>query len=104
MNRFHLTLSAAWAALALGACATAPDTAALHTAALDCHAIEADLARTAEAQHAAERQQRDAWKAVVPFAVVARYGKSMAAAQESQLRLGELQQAAALRGCVASTQ
>jgi hypothetical protein len=83
----------------LAACAQAPTTPAVQTAALDCAAIEAQIANAADAQRAAAQQQHDAWKAVVPFAVVARYGKGKAAANESQQRLQELQQHAALRGC-----
>jgi hypothetical protein len=53
----------------------------------------------AESQRGAAQRQQDAWKAVVPFAVVARYGQAKAAAQESALRLAELQQHAARHGC-----
>jgi hypothetical protein len=82
----------------LGACASAPraqDTAA----APDCAAIDAEMARTANAQRAAAQQQQDAWKAVVPVAVAARYGQGKAAAAESQQRLSELQAQATQQGC-----
>jgi len=82
----------------LAACANAPraqDTAA----ALDCSALDAEMARAADAQHTAAQQQQDAWKAVVPVAVAARYGHGKAAAAESQQRLSELQAQATQQGC-----
>lgn len=93
-----IALALACAAV-LAACAQAPSAPDLQTAALDCAALEAQIDSTAQVQRRAEQQQHDAWKAVVPFAVVARYGQGKAAAGESAQRLAELQQHAALRGC-----
>lgn len=96
----HLTTASALACAAvLAACAQTPAAPDSQTAALDCAALEAQIDSTAQAQRHAEQQQHDAWKAVVPFAVVARYGQGKAAAGESAQRLTELQQHAALRGC-----
>ena len=103
MNRSltTFTFTFAVATLAAAGCATAPATEA-PIATLDCAAIEAELAHSAEAQRNAARQQQDAWKAIVPFAVMARYGQGKAAAQESEQRAAKLQQHAALHGCVLS--
>lgn len=96
----HPTTAMALACAAvLAACAHTPAAQDAQTAALDCASLEAQIDTTAQAQRHAEQQQHDAWKAVVPFAVVARYGRGKAAAGESAQRLAELQQHAALRGC-----
>ena len=84
---------------AVAACAQAPTRPATPVAALDCAALEAQIDTATQQQRAAARQQHDAWKAVVPFAVMARYGQGRAAATESQQRLDALQHQAALRGC-----
>lgn len=96
------TISLALAAL-LAACAQTPSAPDAQMAALDCAAIEAQIHSAAQQQRAAEQRQHDAWKAVVPFAVMARYGQGKAAASESQQRLDRLQQHAALRGCAIPT-
>jgi hypothetical protein len=92
------TMSIALAAM-LAACAQTPSAPDAQLVALDCAAIEGQIDVAAQQQRAAAQQQHDAWKAVVPFAVMARYGRGLAAADESQQRLDELQQHAALRGC-----
>jgi hypothetical protein len=86
-------------AAALTACAQTPSTPAKQTAALDCAALEVQIETAVQQQRAAAQQQNDAWKAVVPFAVMARYGQGKAAASDSRQRLDELQRHAALRGC-----
>ena len=98
MNPIPSTMTVTLVAL-LAACAQTPSTPAVSMAALDCAAIEAQIDKAAQQQRAAAQQQHDAWKAVVPFAVMARYGQGKAAASEAQQRLDELQQHAALRGC-----
>ena len=97
----HLTSVALAASLA--ACAQIPSAHDTQVAALDCAAIEAQIDTAAQQQRAAAQKQHDAWKAVVPFAVMARYGQGKAAASESQQRLDALQQQAALRGCAIPT-
>lgn len=82
----------------LVACAS-QSTPATSVAGFDCAALGRELRAAEEAQRAAAQQQQDAWKAVVPFAVMARYGKAKAAADESQQRLEALHQEAAVRGC-----
>lgn len=103
MNRSLLAAaSAIVATLVLGACASVPGESATRSPALDCSAIDGEMTRALEAQRAAELQQHEAWKAVVPFAVVARYGKGKAAAEESRQQQAELQQRAASQGCAIS--
>jgi hypothetical protein len=100
MNRTPFVITTTLTAIALGlvACASVPP--AEHAAtARDCAALDAEMARTAEAQTAAKLQQQDAWKAVVPFAVAARYGQGMAAATESQQLMSALQAQATSLGC-----
>jgi hypothetical protein len=102
MNRM-LPFTSVVLAAALTACAQTPSTPPLQTAALDCPALEAQIDAAAQQQRAAAQQQHDAWKAVVPFAVMARYGQGKATASASQQRLDALQQQAALRGCAIPT-
>lgn len=102
MNPILPTTSIALAAL-LAACAQTPSARGTSTAALDCRAIEAQIDSVAQQQRAAEQQQHDAWKVVVPFAVMARYGQGKTAATESQRRLEALRQQAALHGCAIPT-
>lgn len=102
MNAIFSTTGIALAIL-LAACAQVPSAPDASIAALDCAAIEAQIDAAAQQQRAAAQQQHDAWKAVVPFAVLARHGQGKAAANESQQRLDSLQQQAALRGCAIPT-
>lgn len=83
----------------LCACASEPP-ARMSATALDCTAMQDEVRAAREAQHLATQQQQDAWKAVVPFAVMARYSQGKSAAEASAQRLDELQQQAALHGCV----
>jgi hypothetical protein len=104
MNRILQATSPLLALAALlGACAQTPEAPATQVAALDCAALQAEVSAAEHAARLAAQQQHDAWKAVVPFAVMARYGQGKAAANESQQRLAELQQHAALRGCAIPT-
>lgn len=84
---------------ALVACAQTPSAPATAAATLDCAALAGEIRAATEARGAAEEQQQDAWKAIVPFAVAARYARGKAAAQESQQQLAELQRQAVARGC-----
>jgi hypothetical protein len=102
MNPIRSTTSIALASL-LAACAQVQSERPTSMAAPDCAAIEAQIDAAAQQQRAAAQEQHDAWKAVVPFAVLARYGQGKAAANESQQRLDALQQRAALRSCAIPT-
>lgn len=76
------------------ACATNPpgDTpaAAIASPRPDCGQLTALMAESDEQRRAALEQQRGAWKAVVPFAVAARYGSAKAAIGDADQRLAEL--------------
>jgi hypothetical protein len=102
-----MSFNPSFLALACGAlvcaCASQP-TPTPQVGSLDCDALGREVRAAEDAQRAAAQQQQDAWKAVVPFAVMARYGKGKAAADESQQRLDALHQEAALRGCAIAGQ
>lgn len=104
MKPSSIAATAALTLITLGgvvACASAPQQQAAAAAALDCAALDAEIARAAQAQQAAAQQRQDAWKAVVPFAVMARYGQGKAALDASEQRLAELQAQATRQGCPA---
>jgi hypothetical protein len=65
----------------------------------DCATVGAEIARSEEAKRVALEQKQDAWKVVVPFAVVARYAKGKAASSDADKRLAELNAQYARQGC-----
>jgi hypothetical protein len=83
--------------LLLGACASAPTQQT--TAAADCSAIAASIAQTEQERRDALEQGDSAWKAVVPFAVLARKAKARSAVEQADARLVELQAASGRQGC-----
>jgi hypothetical protein len=82
----------------LAACASAPQ-AMPATPVADCAALAAQLEQAQAAERAAAQRQHDAWKAVVPFAVLARAAGGKAAVAEQQQRQDDLRGAAARQGC-----
>lgn len=68
---------------------TAPNTA---IAPLDCSALRAEIQRTEAIRSEALQKEHDAWKAVVPFVVAARYANGKSTVGEADQTL------AALRG------
>ena len=105
MNR-HSSLVATLLALLMAACASAPqqlpDAATVAMPSMPtCAQLEEQLARAEEARRAADEKGQNAWKAVVPFAVAARYASGKAAANEAEDTIAALREQAALRGCVA---
>jgi hypothetical protein len=86
-------------ALAAG-CASAPaPQAAAASPFTDCAQLRADIADTEASRRAAQAQEQDAWKAVVPFAVAARYARSKSATRDADARLEQLDTAAQRQGC-----
>jgi hypothetical protein len=79
---FFLTLGL----LALPAAATA------NAAETDCTQLELERARTEQAKRSALEQGDKAWKAIVPFVVLARKASSKAAADEADQKLAGLRQ------------
>jgi outer membrane PBP1 activator LpoA protein len=66
----------------------------------DCSRLDADLALAEQARREADDKQADAWKAVVPFAVAARYASAKAAAAHADKQIEALRNAAARQDCV----
>jgi hypothetical protein len=97
MNRLALTALP----LLLAACAAGPaptPTAALPTT---CPQLAAEQQRADSDRLLALQQKETAWKAVIPFAVAARYAKSKSAAEQAQQRADALGRQAAAQGCLA---
>jgi hypothetical protein len=86
----------------LAGCAGAPahEAGVAALAGADCTTLQAQIAHEREVLQAAEQKEGEAWKAVIPFAVIARYGSGRAAAAEAEERLQALRTQAALRGCI----
>lgn len=59
-------------------------------AAIDCGTLPARLERAEQARRAAQDDSDNAWKAVVPFAVLARKASAKAALDEADRKLTEL--------------
>jgi hypothetical protein len=83
--------STLFAACLLAASAWAAET----PPAIDCGQIESEIARTEQARRAAVEQSETAWKAVVPFVVLARKASAKSALDEADKRLTELKTQAA---------
>jgi hypothetical protein len=75
------------AALALPGLA-APST--LASQAVDCEQLDAEMARAEQARRQAAEDSDNAWKAVVPFAVLARKARAKSAQDEADKRLAAL--------------
>lgn len=58
--------------------------------ATDCAQLAQDIARTDEARRAAVEEGDNAWRAIVPFVVLARKASSKAAVEEADKRLADL--------------
>jgi hypothetical protein len=83
---------------ALAGCASTPG-GVTSAAAQDCRQLGAEIARSEEAKREALDKQQNAWKAVIPFAVVARYASGKSAAAEADGRLADLKAGFARQGC-----
>ena len=83
-------------------CATPPGTAdhpgqSGAAAGRECDRLEAEIARTEQARSVAAEQGANAWKAVVPVAVLAQKASSSAAVHDADRKLAALKSEA--RGC-----
>ena len=87
--------AAVLARLALNASAAEPATA------LECTRLEAVVAPAEQARRAAVEQSDNAWKAVVPFVVLARKASARSALEEADRTLAALK-AQASQACEAS--
>jgi hypothetical protein len=84
------------ATLILAAAASAP-------APMSCDDIGQEIARTETARLEALEKQNTAWKAVIPFAIVARHASGKAAAEEAGQRLAVLREQYERQGCQVSS-
>jgi hypothetical protein len=84
-----------WITAALCALPALPPLAAEPAPAAACMQIEAEIARSQEARRAAVEQSDTAWKAVVPFVVLARKASAKSALDEAEKKLAALQAQAA---------
>lgn len=82
---------------ALAACAQTPTAAP--AAGNDCGAIAQAVEQEQARRDSAELQLQDAWKAVVPFVVAARYASARSAGDEAEARLQSLQERSRTQGC-----
>jgi len=99
MPRIPSQISLASVLLALLAgCASAPATRAAPKAA-DCRQLSAEIASAEEARRAAMEKQQSAWKAVIPFAVAARYASAKSSSGRADQRRAELQTQFKRQGC-----
>jgi hypothetical protein len=77
-------------------CATPPDPRAHPVShgeavrAVDCARLDAEIARAEQARGVAAERSGNAWKAVVPVAVIARKASGTAAVQEADRKLADL--------------
>jgi len=86
----------------LPGCAGTSPVMSTHAASAGCAEISAEMDRTEAVRRAALAEQSDAWKAVVPFAVAARYAKARSAVSETDERLAALAVQSDRRGCTLS--
>jgi hypothetical protein len=86
------------AAFAQPAAGSAPATASATL--LSCDALDGEIARVEQARRAAQDDSDNAWKAVVPFVVLARKASAKSAQAEAERRLAELNQARQRCGAV----
>jgi hypothetical protein len=84
------------AALLVSACASAPQPVAT---AADCTQIDTQLAAARASQRDAQQRKDDAWKVIVPFAVVAKRAQAGSDLEAAEQRIAELQAAQVRQGC-----
>lgn len=86
-------------ALMVGCAGTSPAPGQAGDPIVDCGELGKALAAAEEQKHAAGTTQRDAWKAVIPFAVAARYVTAIASANEADMRSARVQAEIDRRDC-----
>lgn len=81
--------------LLMAGCANAPTAAALAS----CAELHAQTRHAETELQAAAQQQQEAWKAVLPFAVAARYASGKSATADADRRLAALRAESTQRHC-----
>ena len=76
-----------------------PATLPADTPTADCRDLGAEIAKFENARRAAQEKERDAWKAVVPFAVVARKASGRADTEKAEKKLEKLRAEYTQQGC-----
>jgi ABC-type transporter MlaC component len=109
MERSTLTLASLFAVTLLAAgCASAPNTvtapetkaaAPFTIATADCSQLNAEISKTIVEKRTAREKEQGAWKAVVPFAVMARYVSGKSAAESADKQLDKLYAEFNRQGC-----
>jgi len=98
-HRRNAVLGFAAAALLMG-CAGKPTRAKAPASPIsECGELQAEIAGVEEAKRSAVARQQAAWKAVIPFAVAARYAGGKSAADDADKRLQQLKHESARQGC-----
>ena len=69
----------------------------------ECSRLRSEMAGLETAKRAAVQKQQDAWKAVVPFAVLAQHSSATSKVADADKRLNELNAELTRRGCREST-
>lgn len=69
------------------------------TAKADCGQIKAEMLGLEQARKAALEKEQNAWKAIVPFVVAARYASGKSEAEKTGRRLEELRAESNRQGC-----
>lgn len=98
MTRFALPLVVSLAAVVSAGCASSPKPSRA-PAMNDCNQLRGEIARAEDEKRAAREKQEDAWKVVIPFAVVAQYVSGKTAVEEADRRLAELGGQSKRAGC-----
>jgi hypothetical protein len=84
----------------ISGCASAPTSEPGAAAAIsECKDLDAEIAAVEVAKRQSLAKQQDAWKVVIPFAVLARYAGAKSAAAEADQRLNELRSEFARQSC-----
>ena len=90
---------ALFCAAGLAGCASPPGASASSALPAACGDLQQAMAQAEQARPAAVHKQESAWKAVIPFAVAARYAQGRSEMDEAEARLAELQAASQAQGC-----
>ena len=100
MNNVHNTIALGTALLltCLAGCASTPATP--RGATRDCRVVNEERQAVQQNRQQAAAQQHGAWKAVIPFAVAARYANARSKAASADRRAAELDTEAQRKGCL----